>query len=331
MKTFQTLFEEINQATAEEKELTVDDAGLIKSVTSKLQKIVSDFSEMSPEEAVEQIQSAVSEFNLTFDVDKALSAMQSDEPVKLKLTLADNEDDPFTISAEDEDGEEIPGDMVLCVHKDGEGIYAKIHVYFDDEEPEVLDDIKFNIPDEEESEEEKNDEAGYPALENEAESEIEKEKPVEKDDDEEETEPSAEENDSKVTRKGAIKVYEEYTGGTKYIVVHLKQNKLKADIFNHKLDAYNQGLNIVGDIIEITRGDVQDTESRMKELAKVKRQKLADVKKKMAAKMEAKKVISDANAAENKTESLPVANTEIVKKLKEKKGKDLPEPGTHQV
>ena len=136
---------------------------------------------------------------------------------------------------------------------------------------------------------------------------------------------------SEVTRKGAVEVYEEYTGGTKYVVIHVKNNKLRADIIDHKLDAYNQGLNIVGDLIEVTPKDIHDTESRMRELSKLKRKKVADAKKKLAAREEAKKVIADAKEAEKQEESLPTSNTQIVKKLKEKKGKDLPQPGIHQI
>ena len=154
MKTFKTLFEEVSKQTEEEKDLSVDDAGLIKVVTERLSEIVSAAGEMSPEETVEELMTAMYVFNLKFDEKKALAALQSDEPVELTLTVADSEDDPFVLSAEDDEtGEEIPGEMVLTVHKDGEGIYAKVHVYFDDEEPEVLDDLKFHIPDEEESDE----------------------------------------------------------------------------------------------------------------------------------------------------------------------------------
>ena len=73
----------------------------------------------------------------------------------------------------------------------------------------------------------------------------------------------------------------------------------------------------------------------MRELAKLKRKKVADAKKKLAAREEAKKVIADAKEAEKpeekQEESLPTSNTQIVKKLKEKKGKDLPQPGIHQI
>ena len=384
MKTFKTLFEEVSKQTEEEKDLSVDDAGLIKVVTERLSEIVSAAGEMSPEETVEELMTAMYVFNLKFDEKKALAALQSDEPVELTLTVADSEDDPFVLSAEDDEtGEEIPGEMVLALHKDGEGIYAKVHVYFDDEEPEVLDDLKFHIPDEEESDEEKEKEQeegnleDYPADEEDS-SYTEKTDGetrevggrvnqlggVEEDDEEtngecdcedkdnctcgkgkklkkqedsdevdggEEQETRVSGNGSEVTRKGAIEVYEEYTGGTKYVVIHVKNNKLRADIIDHKLDAYNQGLNIVGDLIEVTPKDIHDTESRMRELAKLKRKKVADAKKKLAAREEAKKVIADAKEAEKQEESLPASNTQIVKKLKEKKGKDLPQPGIHQI
>ena len=384
MKTFKTLFEEVSKQTEEEKDLSVDDAGLIKVVTERLSEIVSAAGEMSPEETVEELMTAMYVFNLKFDEKKALAALQSDEPVELTLTVADSEDDPFVLSAEDDEtGEEIPGEMVLALHKDGEGIYAKVHVYFDDEEPEVLDDLKFHIPDEEESDEEKEKEQeegnleDYPADEEDS-SYTEKtdgetrevggrvnqlggvEEDDEDDDEEEctcddkenctcgakkkketdgidggEQQASLSSGGSEVTRKGAIEVYEEYTGGTKYVVIHVKNNKLRADIIDHKLDAYNQGLNIVGDLIEVTPKDIHDTESRMRELAKLKRKKVADAKKKLAAREEAKKVIADAKEAEKpeekQEESLPTSNTQIVKKLKEKKGKDLPQPGIHQI
>jgi hypothetical protein len=383
MKTFKTLFEEVNKQTEEEKDLSVDDAGLIKVVTERLGEIVSAAAEMTPEETVEELKMAMAVFNLKFDEKKALAALQSDELVELTLTVADSEDDPFVLSAEDEEtGEEIPGEMVLAVHKDGEGIYAKVHVYFDDEKPEVLDDLKFHIPDEEEPEEEKEKEQeegnleDYPADEEDS-SYTEKTDGetrevggrvnqlggVEEDDDEEEEECTCDDKEnctcgakkkketdgidggehqaslssggSEVTRKGAIEVYEEYTGGTKYVVIHVKNNKLRADIIDHKLDAYNQGLNIVGDLIEVTPKDIHDTESRMRELSKLKRKKVADAKKKLAAREEAKKIIADAKEAEKpeekQEESLPASNTQVVKKLKEKKGKDLPQPGIHQI
>lgn len=152
MKTFKTLLEEIS--TQEEEELSLEDTDLISDVVEKIKEIVDGASESNANEIVDDLEAAIAPFNLTFDKEEALEALESDEPTELALHVANGEEDPFVISAEDE-GEEIPGEMVLALHKDGDGIYAKIHVYFDDPEPEPLDDIKFHVPDEDESEEEK--------------------------------------------------------------------------------------------------------------------------------------------------------------------------------
>jgi hypothetical protein len=119
-------------------------------------------------------------------------------------------------------------------------------------------------------------------------------------------------------------VYEEYSGGTKYVVVHLKNNKIKTDIFDHKLDAYNQGLNVVGEIIEITAKDVHDTQARMAELKKMKRQKVSDAKKKLAARhaTEAKKVLGNESDQDEKT-------IDSEEETEQSKGKDMPAATKH--
>ena len=168
MKTFLSLFEEISKQT--EEDLSVDDVQKISAVVERLKEISSEASDLEPEEIVDEIESALSEFGLTFDKEEALEALSSDKRAEISLH-ASGEENPFVVSAiDDETGEEIPGEMVLALNKDGDGIGAKINVYFDDPEPEALDDLKFHIPDEEESDEEKEKEKqeegsyeGYPS------------------------------------------------------------------------------------------------------------------------------------------------------------------------
>jgi len=408
MKTFNTLYEEINK---EEKDLSVDDAGLIQVVTERIKEIVSGAKDMSPEEIVDELSLAISTFNLTFDKDKALKALESDEPVELPLTIADSEDDPFSLNAEDDEtGEEIPGEMVLALNKDGDGIAAKINVYFDDPEPESLDDLEFHIPDEDESDEEKEkekqEEGSYEGYPSDEEEDVYKEKsdgetrPVggkvnqmggveEEDDDEDECtcddkenctcgakEKKKEDSDvpegggehqsrvssggSQITRKGAVEVYESKfyeMHSSKYACVHIKNNKLRVEIIDHPLDAYHKGLAVVGQMMEIKPHQVHETVARMHRLKKedqaVERAKKKKIEEKMlkdstiespVATGKKSPVINDIMNKDDqkkfkekmevkKEESLPASNTQVVniKKLKEKKGKELPEPGTYQI
>jgi len=358
MKTFSSLFEEIQK---QEEELDLDDVAKISKVVEAL-KAISEQPIESPEATIGAIQAALESVGLTMDKDEVAKAFDSDE--KVEVHIHSGGDGALSVNAVDGDGEEIPGDLCLHLQKDGDKMSARMCAYFDDEECEYLDELEFQIPDEEESDEEKEKEKAeegnqedYPADEEVEEDTVKDEdKPlkstlgVEEDEEEcdcedkenctcgkkkkkkeEDEEEGAGEHEaevssdpSNVTKKGSVEVYEEYSGGTKYVVVHLKNNKIKTDIFDHKLDAYNQGLNVVGEIIEITAKDVHDTQARMAELKKMKRQKVSDAKKKLAARhaTEAKKVLGNESDQDEKT-------IDSEEETEQSKGKDMPAATKH--
>lgn len=304
MKNFTDIFEEVKQTDAE---LSVEDMGEISGIVDML-KSISDEDIESPDSVLDDIEYVLDSANLKFDRKKALKAFEDKaDEVEIDLTSGD-EDEGLSLNATNDEGEEVPGELVLCLKKDGNKMKTYMKVYFGDE-AEELSDLDFEIPedtetdhiehedgepeerplksalgteeekdpsteeDEEKEEDDEEDDDNKKDKEEDDTVDYDKEDDKDKDDEEDDEEKEKDELPPNVKKRGEIEIYEEYMGRTKYAVVHLKNGKLHADIFDHMMDIYNAGVNVVGEIIEVTPSEVHETQARMLELKKMRNQK----------------------------------------------------------
>lgn len=138
----------------------IDEVAAIRSVNKELADIALD----NLDEALEKIQEVLATIGVTFDQESAKSALASSDDIE--VALHDNPTDaaePIAIYGKDDEGNEEPGELTLCVYKDGEWNYkGHLHIYFGEEKMR-LSDISLEDKDsdetevtEEEGEEDKN-------------------------------------------------------------------------------------------------------------------------------------------------------------------------------
>ena len=153
MKNLLSILEEADEV---QESLTIDDISKISELVEKLKELSGSSSESS-DGMVDELTGILKEYGLSFDVKKAKAAFDNSEETEVALTATD-EDSPISISYTEDGKEEIPGELFLCFDKKDDKMSVKIHVYFDDDEPEELDNLEFVVPDENESGKEKNKE-----------------------------------------------------------------------------------------------------------------------------------------------------------------------------
>ena len=137
----------------------IDEVAAIRSVNKELADIALD----NLDEALEKIQEVLATIGVTFDQESAKSALASSD--EIEVALHDNPTDaaePIAIYGKDDEGKEEPGELTLCVYKDGENYKGHLHIYFGEEKMR-LSDISLEDKDsdetevtEEEGEEDKN-------------------------------------------------------------------------------------------------------------------------------------------------------------------------------
>ena len=137
----------------------IDEVSAIRSVNKELADIALD----DLDEALEKIQEVLATIGVTFDQESAKSALESSD--QIEVALHDNPTDaaePIAIYGKDDEGNEEPGELTLCIHKDDDDYKTYLHIYFGEERMR-LSDLSLEDKDsdetevtEEEGEEDKN-------------------------------------------------------------------------------------------------------------------------------------------------------------------------------
>lgn len=114
----------------------IDEVSAIRSVNKELADIALD----DLDEALEKIQEVIATIGVTFDQESAKSALESSD--QIEVALHDNPTDvaePIAIYGKDDEGNEEPGELTLCIHKDDDDYKAYLHVYFGEEKMRLSD------------------------------------------------------------------------------------------------------------------------------------------------------------------------------------------------
>ena len=114
----------------------IDEASAIRSVNKELADIALD----DLDEALEKIQEVLATIGVTFDQESAKSALESSD--QIEVALHDNPTDaaePIAIYGKDDEGNEEPGELTLCIHKDDDDYKAYLHIYFGEEKMRLSD------------------------------------------------------------------------------------------------------------------------------------------------------------------------------------------------
>ena len=114
----------------------IDEVSAIRSVNKELADIALD----DLDEALEKIQEVLATIGVTFDQESAKSALESSD--QIEVALHDNPTDvaePIAIYGKDDEGNEEPGELTLCIHKDDDDYKAYLHVYFGEEQMRLSD------------------------------------------------------------------------------------------------------------------------------------------------------------------------------------------------
>jgi hypothetical protein len=114
----------------------IDEVSAIRSVNKELADIALD----DLDEALEKIQEVLATIGVTFDQESAKSALGSSD--QIEVALHDNPTDaaePIAIYGKDDEGNEEPGELTLCIHKDADDYKAYLHVYFGEEQMRLSD------------------------------------------------------------------------------------------------------------------------------------------------------------------------------------------------
>jgi len=114
----------------------IDEVSSIRSVNKELADIALD----DLDEALEKIQEVLATIGVTFDQESAKSALGSSD--QIEVALHDNPTDaaePIAIYGKDDEGNEEPGELTLCIHKDADDYKAYLHVYFGEEKMRLSD------------------------------------------------------------------------------------------------------------------------------------------------------------------------------------------------
>jgi hypothetical protein len=114
----------------------IDEVAAIRSVNKELADIALD----DLDEALEKIQEVLATIGVTFDQESAKSTLGSSD--QIEVALYDNPTDvaePIAIYGKDDEGNEEPGELTLCIHKDDDDYKAYLHVYFGEEKMRLSD------------------------------------------------------------------------------------------------------------------------------------------------------------------------------------------------
>jgi len=114
----------------------IDEVSSIRSVNKELADIALD----DLDEALEKIQEVLATIGVTFDQESAKSALGSSD--QIEVALHDNPTDaaePIAIYGKDDEGNEEPGELTLCIYKDADDYKAYLHVYFGEEKMRLSD------------------------------------------------------------------------------------------------------------------------------------------------------------------------------------------------
>jgi len=114
----------------------IDEVSAIRAVNKELADIALD----DLDEALEKIQEVLATIGVTFDQESAKSALESSD--QIEAALHDNPTDaaePIAIYGKDDEGNEEPGELTLCIHKDDDDYKAYLHVYFGEEKMRLSD------------------------------------------------------------------------------------------------------------------------------------------------------------------------------------------------
>jgi len=114
----------------------IDEVSAIRSVNKELADIALD----DLDEALEKIQEVLATIGVTFDQESAKSALESSD--QIEVALHDNPTDaaePIAIYGKDDEGNEEPGELTLCIHKDDDDYKTYLHVYFGEEQMRLSD------------------------------------------------------------------------------------------------------------------------------------------------------------------------------------------------
>ena len=114
----------------------IDEVSAIRAVNKELADIALD----DLDEALEKIQEVLATIGVTFDQESAKSALESSD--QIEVALHDNPTDaaePIAIYGKDDEGNEEPGELTLCIHKDDDDYKTYLHVYFGEEQMRLSD------------------------------------------------------------------------------------------------------------------------------------------------------------------------------------------------
>ena len=120
----------------DEVDPTPDEVAAIRGVNKQLDDIQLD----DLDEALDKVQEILATIGVTFDEESAKSALESSD--KVEIPLHDNptdEAEPIAIYGRDDDGNEEPGELVLCVYKDDDDYKAHLNIYFGEEAMRLSD------------------------------------------------------------------------------------------------------------------------------------------------------------------------------------------------
>jgi hypothetical protein len=120
----------------DEVDETPDEVAAIRGVNKQLDDIQLD----DLDEALDKVQEILATIGVTFDEESAKSALESSD--KVEIPLHDNptdEAEPIAIYGRDDDGNEEPGELVLCVYKDDDDYKAHLNIYFGEEAMRLSD------------------------------------------------------------------------------------------------------------------------------------------------------------------------------------------------
>ena len=113
---------------------------LFRSAIRGVNKQLDDIQLDDLDEALDKVQEILATIGVTFDEESAKSALESSD--KVEIPLHDNptdETEPIAIYGRDDDGNEEPGELVLCVYKDDDDYKAHLNIYFGEEAMRLSD------------------------------------------------------------------------------------------------------------------------------------------------------------------------------------------------
>lgn len=114
----------------------IDEASAIRSVNKELADIALD----DLDEALEKIQEVLATIGVTFDQESAKSALESSNQIEVGIHDNPTDDtEPIAIYGKDDDGNEEPGELTLCIHKEDDDYKAYLHIYFGEEKMRLSD------------------------------------------------------------------------------------------------------------------------------------------------------------------------------------------------